>query len=135
MSRQPGVHAVAARLTGTFPQLAAQAIPMSIKQFLSSTSKARLALLAVVSLGLVALGWHLVRGSPAEAAPAQKEGRKGSKGGDGVVVESALAQRADVPVYLNGLGTAQAFYTARITSRVDGQLQDVSFTEGQLVHK
>ena len=105
---------------------------MSIKQFFSSGSKSRMALLAVASFSLVALGWHLVRGSPAEAAPAHsKEG----KGGDGVVVESALAHRSDVPVYLNGLGTAQAFYTARITSRVDGQLDSVAFTEGQLVHK
>jgi multidrug efflux system membrane fusion protein len=105
---------------------------MSIKQFLfSSGSRTRLALLGVVSLGLVALGWHLVRGTPAEAASAGKEAR----GGDGVVVESAVVRRSDVPVYLNGLGTVQAFYTARITSRVDGQLQDIAFTEGQLVHK
>ena len=106
---------------------------MSIKQFFSSGSKSRMALLAVVSFSVVALGWHLVRGTPAEAAPAHGKDGKGS--GDGVVVESALTRRSDVPVYLNGLGTAQAFYTARITSRVDGQLESVAFTEGQLVHK
>jgi multidrug efflux system membrane fusion protein len=105
---------------------------MSIKQFLSSGSKRRMALLAVAAFVLVALGWHLVRGAPAEAAPVHG---KDGKGGDGIVVESALARRNDVPVYLNGLGTAQAFYTARITSRVDGQLDSVAFTEGQLVHK
>ena len=105
---------------------------MSILQIVSSGGNTRRALLGVASLAVVALGWHLVRGSPAVAAPAQgKEGR----GGDSVVVESALARRADVPVYLDGLGTAQAFYTARITSRVDGQLQDIAFTEGQPVHK
>ena len=105
---------------------------MSITQFLPSSGKSRWALLVVASFGLVALGWHLVRGSPAEAAPVHaKEG----KGGAGVVVQSALARRSDVPVYLNGLGTAQAFYTARITSRVDGQLESIAFTEGQLVHK
>ncbi|MEJ0040511.1 MAG: efflux RND transporter periplasmic adaptor subunit [Gammaproteobacteria bacterium] len=106
---------------------------MSINQFLSSNGKSRWALLAVASFSLVALGWHLVRGSPAEAAPAH--GKEGKGGGAGVVVESAIARRSDVPVYLNGLGTAQAFYTARITSRVDGQLESVAFTEGQLVHK
>ena len=105
---------------------------MSIKQSLSSTSKSRLAVLAVASLGLVTLGWHLVRGSAAEAAPAHA---KAGKGGDGIVVESAVASRAEVPVYLSGLGNVQAFYTARITSRVDGQLENIAFTEGQLVHK
>lgn len=105
---------------------------MSIKQFFSPGSKSRMAVLAVAALALVAIGWHLVRGSPAEAAQAHG---KDSKGGDGVLVESAVAKRNDVPVYLSGLGTAQAFYTARITSRVDGQLESVAFTEGQLVHK
>lgn len=105
---------------------------MSIKQFFSPGSKSRMAVLAVASLSLVAIGWHLVRGSPAEAAQA---GGKEGKGGDSVLVESAVARRNDVPVYLGGLGTAQAFYTARITSRVDGQLESVAFTEGQLVHK
>lgn len=107
---------------------------MSIKPFFSSGSKSRIVALAVVSLSLVALGCYLVRGAPAEAAPARGKGGNGG-GGDGVPVESALASRKDVPVYLNGLGTAQAFYTARITSRVDGQLDSVAFTEGQLVHK
>ncbi len=105
---------------------------MSIKQFFPSSSKNRMALLTVASFCLVALGWHLVRGTPAEAAAVHG---KDGKGGDGVVVESAVARRNDVPVYLSGLGTAQAFYTARITSRVDGQLDSVAFTEGQLVHK
>jgi multidrug efflux system membrane fusion protein len=40
-----------------------------------------------------------------------------------------------VPVYLEGLGNVQAFYTAKITARVDGQLQRVGFVEGQLVKK
>ena len=52
-----------------------------------------------------------------------------------VAVETALATRRDVPVYLEGLGNVQAFYTAKITARVDGQLQRVGFVEGQLVKK
>src|SRR5581483_7966696 len=68
-------------------------------------------------------------GTRAEAAP-----RKG-KGDGAVVVHTALAKRADVPVYLDGLGAVQAFYTAKITARVDGLLEDVTFKEGQPVHK
>ena len=52
-----------------------------------------------------------------------------------IPVETALAKRADVPVYVEGLGTVQAFYTARITARVDGQLQKIGFVEGQTVQK
>jgi multidrug efflux system membrane fusion protein len=40
-----------------------------------------------------------------------------------------------MPVYLEGLGTVQAFYTVTITARVDGELQKVGFVEGQKVNK
>ncbi|WP_442581667.1 efflux RND transporter periplasmic adaptor subunit [Mesorhizobium sp. ASY16-5R] len=52
-----------------------------------------------------------------------------------VPVEIALAASADVPIYLSGLGTVQAFNTVTIRTRVDGQLQKVLFTEGQTVKK
>jgi membrane fusion protein, multidrug efflux system len=52
-----------------------------------------------------------------------------------ISVDSALATPADVPIYLQGLGTVQAFYTVTVTARVDGELQRVAFTEGQTVHK
>jgi multidrug efflux system membrane fusion protein len=40
-----------------------------------------------------------------------------------------------VPIYLQGLGTVQAFYTVTVTARVDGELQKIAFTEGQNVRK
>jgi membrane fusion protein, multidrug efflux system len=48
-------------------------------------------------------------------------------------VAVATAQRRDLPVYLSGLGAATAFYTDSVKSRVDGQLQQVKFKEGQFV--
>jgi membrane fusion protein, multidrug efflux system len=50
-----------------------------------------------------------------------------------VSVSIASVQKQDVPVYLVGLGTVTAFYTANIKSRVDGQIMRVNFTEGQTV--
>ena len=41
------------------------------------------------------------------------------------------AQRRDVPIYLTGLGTVQAFNTVTVKTRVDGELIKVAFTEGQ----
>lgn len=52
-----------------------------------------------------------------------------------VPVVGAVAQRGDMPVYLNGLGTVTSLNTVTVRSRVDGQLIAVMFTEGQLVHK
>jgi multidrug efflux system membrane fusion protein len=37
----------------------------------------------------------------------------------------------NVPIYLDGLGTVQAFNTVTVRPRVDGQLQKVTFVEGQ----
>ena len=52
-----------------------------------------------------------------------------------IAVEAASVTRANVPVNVEGLGTVQAFNTVTVTSRVDGALQKLGFTEGQLVHK
>ncbi len=50
-----------------------------------------------------------------------------------VSVAVAKVQQQDVPVYLVGLGSVTAFYTANIKSRVDGQIMSVNFKEGQIV--
>jgi len=50
-----------------------------------------------------------------------------------VSVAVAKVQQQDVPVYLVGLGSVTAFYTANIKSRVDGQIMSVNFREGQTV--
>ena len=43
------------------------------------------------------------------------------------------AVREDLPVYLSGLGSIEAYYTVNVKSRVDGQLVDVKFKEGEFV--
>jgi multidrug efflux system membrane fusion protein len=80
------------------------------------------------ALLVVVVGWVWLSRKPATAALP-------STGPLGVAVDTALTSRSDVPVYLEGLGNVQAFYTAKITARVDGQLQRVGFVEGQLVKK
>jgi membrane fusion protein, multidrug efflux system len=75
--------------------------------------------------------WHSHSGG-ARAADKDKNGGDGSQA---VAVETALASRSDVPVYLEGLGTVQAFYTVTVTARVDGELQKVGFVEGQTLKK
>jgi membrane fusion protein, multidrug efflux system len=53
----------------------------------------------------------------------------------GVPVTVAVASRQDVPIYLTGIGTVQAYFTVDIHAKVDGELQEVLFTEGQRVKK
>ena len=83
-------------------------------------SRRRLAVLLLVVLALA--GWRLLssggrQGAPIAAAP--------------VRVAVALAQ--DVPQFCNGLGTVLPSSDVLVTSRVDGQLLRLHFTEGQRV--
>ena len=52
-----------------------------------------------------------------------------------VQVTVAAARLQDLPIYLTGLGSIAAYYTVSVKSRVDGQLVDVKFREGESVQK
>jgi multidrug efflux system membrane fusion protein len=92
----------------------------------------------VVVLGL---GYWYFRGPRANTeaqGPAAPGGSgKGRGGGAGFVVPVvvASAQRGDLPVYFNGLGTVTAFNTVTVHTRVDGQITKINFQEGQFVHQ
>lgn len=75
-------------------------------------------------------GWQ--RFSASEAAKAQAA-QKGAPRVAAVPVSIAPVQNADFPVYLTGLGTVQGFNTVQVRTRVDGQIDKIAFTEGQMV--
>ena len=69
------------------------------------------------------LGWYVLREpKTAAAVPA---------GDSPVPVVEAAAVLRDVPIYLTGIGTVQAFNTVTIRTRVDGQVDRIAFGEGQ----
>ncbi|MGO4872492.1 MAG: efflux RND transporter periplasmic adaptor subunit [Roseiarcus sp.] len=49
------------------------------------------------------------------------------------VVSVAATKRVDYPVYIDGLGQAQAYNTVTVRTRVDGQIEKIAFDEGQMV--
>src|ERR1017187_7756228 len=51
-----------------------------------------------------------------------------------VSIAATSARRADMPIYLRGLGTVTAFNTVNVKSRVDGPLVKVNFKEGEFVN-
>jgi multidrug efflux system membrane fusion protein len=84
---------------------------------------ALLCLLLVGGIGYVVWFW------PGHGGDA---GRSRAPSGPVPVVISAATQR-DVPIYLDGLGTVQAFNTVTVKPMVDGPLTSVNFKEGQTV--
>ena len=90
-----------------------------------------LGILIVCAVGAAVVLWANGRGQ----AP-QKKGFAGRRDATAAVsVVAATAQTADVPVYLDGVGTTKALNTANVTSLVDGTLLSVDYVEGQEVKK
>src|SRR5260370_22650382 len=52
-----------------------------------------------------------------------------------IQVTGASVQQQDLPIYLNRLGSAEAFYTVNVKNRGDGQLVQVKFLEGVFTRK
>jgi membrane fusion protein, multidrug efflux system len=73
---------------------------------------------------------------PGGGSSTKGQGRGPGAGGAFVVpVVVAPAQKGDLPVYFNGIGTVTAFNTVTVRSRVDGQIVKINFTEGQMVRQ
>jgi multidrug efflux system membrane fusion protein len=88
--------------------------------------------IAIVLVALAAGGlWWIV----SHRRHAAEEAAKEHHGGDAVPVVVASAERRDVPIWLDGLGTVQASATVTVRSQVDGTLIEVPVREGQDVRR
>lgn len=70
-------------------------------------------------------------GGQSQAKSATGKGSGG--GGRAVPIVAVKARRGAMPVYMNGLGTVTALNTVTVHSRVDGELVNVAYQEGQYV--
>jgi multidrug efflux system membrane fusion protein len=84
-------------------------------------------LCVLVAVGLTGwlIAWHA--SNNAKAAQEQREQAQSQA----VPVFVAKAQTQDVPVILRGIGTVQAFNTVQVKSRVEGNIVQVAYKEGQ----
>jgi multidrug efflux system membrane fusion protein len=78
----------------------------------------------VLSLAAIVAIWRLSPGTEVPVAAAQTAA-------PGVPVTAGTVTAQDVPVFLNGIGTVQAYNMVAIKSRVDGQIVKIDFKEGQ----
>ena len=70
------------------------------------------------------------RSATTQTAGQQPAGKR--RGGSGTIpVLTAIARKADIPVYVEGVGTGQALNSVLIRSQVDGTLTALNFVEGQ----
>jgi multidrug efflux system membrane fusion protein len=93
-------------------------------------------ILAIIGALVLLIGWwschhHASSGQSGSTVGAGGGGRRGGAGGGPVPVVAGKVEQKDMPIYLDGLGTVQAFNTVTVHSRVDGALVQVNFSEGQ----
>jgi multidrug efflux system membrane fusion protein len=68
-------------------------------------------------------------------AEAKKKAAALARPAPGIAVTSATAQKGNIGVYLNAIGTVTPVYSDSITTQVDGLIVAVHYTEGQRVNK
>jgi multidrug efflux system membrane fusion protein len=85
-----------------------------------------LCLLAVAGIGYAI--WFWPAGSNSQTARDRNANQP-------IPVVVSAAEQKDVPIYLDGLGTVQAYNTVTVRAMVDGPLIKVNFVEGQDVKK
>ena len=86
----------------------------------------------IVLLLVFGAGFVLVLRQQNDTTNAAKSPRGG---GGAVTLTTTTAQKGDIGVYLDSIGTVTPVYTASITSQVNGIVTAVQFREGQLVNK
>jgi len=102
------------------------------KQLLVKARSSTRRTLAVIVVLIAVIGaLYYVFGGP--GAQQRRAGRFGAEGPVPVLV--ATATRADVPVYLDAVGTIKALNTVTVRPQVDGKLLSVNFKEGDDVKK
>ena len=91
-------------------------------------------ILGIIGVLVLLIGWWGFEhwGPPDQSSSTRSSGRRGGAGPGGPVpVVAGRVEQKDMPIYLDGLGTVQAFNTVTVHTRVDGALVQVNFSEGQ----
>jgi membrane fusion protein, multidrug efflux system len=99
-------------------------------------------IIAVVVTILLTLVWWVNHRQAAQGAGAagpggRGGGRRGGFGGGNAPLPVGVrpAEKGDIHIYLSALGTVVAAHAATIRTQISGQLQQIAFQEGQLVHQ
>lgn len=93
-------------------------------------------LMALLIAGAGAGTWYWIKSGPApQTASPGGFGKRGAMRVGVVPVSVEAVRKGDVPVHREGIGNVQSLLAVTVRSQIDGRLQSVEFTEGQMVKK
>ena len=94
-------------------------------------------LIALAVIAIVAfLLWPKIKTAiPGEPKPAASGTGRGRGGNATIPVVATKAHRGNIQIFYTGLGAVTPIYTVNVKSRVDGELVQVVYKEGELVKK
>jgi multidrug efflux system membrane fusion protein len=94
-------------------------------QFTSTSRRWPYAIALILLIIGAYTGWHHFHGRHASTAASQ--------GPAPIPVTVTAVKKSNFPVYLTGLGTVQPYDTVTVRSRVDGEVTEVGFKQGEMV--
>jgi len=86
--------------------------------------------IVLLAICLIAIGTYAFFIKREEAAR-----KKQTSLAPGIPVVAVAAKKSDMGIYITGLGSVTPVYTVAVKTRVDGQLMEVLFREGQIVSR
>jgi membrane fusion protein, multidrug efflux system len=99
-----------------------------------SKARTRLLVFALIFLGLGAL-WFLVIQPRSGQKPQTPQFGRHAFMNSVMPVGTGVAEKGDIPITLEGLGTVTPLATVTVKTQLNGLLTQIAFTEGQLIKK
>src|SRR5580704_18940385 len=99
-----------------------------------SRLRSQLVVFALILIGLGALWFWVIRPRMNQQQPPAQFGRRGFMNSL-MPVGVAVAEKGDIPITLEGIGTVTPLATVTVKTQINGQLTQIVFKEGQLVKK
>jgi multidrug efflux system membrane fusion protein len=106
-------------------------MPNSAAHKPSKSSTATLAIVLIACFAALIVLIYFMRHNSSVASAKKGAGGRGGTNGPPVPVTAGVVAKKDMPIYLEGVGTVQAFNTVTVRARVDGQIEKIAFVEGQ----
>src|SRR5215469_3980710 len=99
-----------------------------------SKTRARLLIFGLILLALAAVWFLVIRPRADQQQPPAQFGKHAFMNSV-MPVGIATAEKGDIPITLEGLGTVTPLATVTVKTQINGQLMQIAFKEGQLVKK